>query len=266
MRTKHRTVEGSVEPFDGAYALEPVERERAIASIVDGAMSSYVPPRRRMWETYTSLSLRDLLFGIEDCAALSLCTFITGLIPAAIIADSGGVAAAVFVLSPLFFAVLQGLVVLRDVESGTVAWRASCRVSFQELGALRMLVFGAVAVLLTVPFAVVIWAASAGSASFWWTLSLAAASLAVYGALALFVYRGFISARSGRGLLGEMGAVAIPAVVWIGAGVGIGAFPNAAELLFAVPPMVFFVVALVAAFLFIRSALDIGTFSTAEYA
>ena len=171
------------------------ERDRAIESILDVALPACETSRGRMRENLAALSLRALFFGIEDCAILAVIIALAGAVPMAFMTEPEHSALAVFMLAPLFFATLQGLVAWKDRESGTIAWRAVCRMTVLELHAVRMLVFGAMAILFTVPLAAAAWIASAYMVSFWWMLSLAAASLAIFGA---FSFCFFGLARQGE--------------------------------------------------------------------
>ena len=143
------------------------ERDRAIESILDVALPACETSRGRMRENLAALSLRALFFGIEDCAILAVIIALAGAVPMAFMTEPEHSALAVFMLAPLFFATLQGLVAWKDRESGTIAWRAVCRMTVLELHAVRMLVFGAMAILFTVPLAAAAWIASAYMVSFW---------------------------------------------------------------------------------------------------
>lgn len=250
---------------DWREGLSGEERDRAIESILDDALPACEAPRARMRGNFAALSLRALFFGIEDCAILAGIITLAGAAPLAFMAEPGDAALAVFKLAPLFFAALQGLVAWKDRESGTIAWRAACRMTVLEFHAARMLVFGAIAILLTVPLAVAAWIASERMVSFWWMLSLAAASLATFGALSLLIFRLSVAGR----MYGAAQAVVIslmPIVTWAFAGMLLAMLPAAAAALLAVPAVVFVAVAAAATILFVRLIADVCTMPFAEYA
>lgn len=241
------------------------ERDRAIESILDVALPACETSRGRMRENLAALSLRALFFGIEDCAIPAVIVALAGAVPMAFMTEHEHSALAVFMLAPLFFATLQGLVAWKDRESGTIAWRAVCRMTVLELHAVRMLVFGAMAILFTVPLAAAAWIASAYMVSFWWMLSLAAASLAIFGALSLLLFRLIAAGRAHRAAPGLV-AVLVPIIAWMFLGMLLAVLPASAAVLLAVPAAVYFAVAVVATVLFVHLVTEICTMSSAEYA
>ena len=245
--------------------LSSEERDRAIESILDEALPSCEASYGRMRGNFAALSLRALFFGIEDCAILAGIITLAGAAPLTFIAEPGDAALAVFMLAPLFFAALQGLVAWKDRESGTIAWRAACRMTVLEFHAARMLAFGAMAILLTVPLAAAAWVASARMVSFWWMLSLAAASLAIFGAFSLLLFRLSAAGRA-RGAAPGLVAVLVPIIAWMLLGMLLAVLPASAAVLLAVPAVVYFAVAVVATVLFVHLVTEICTMSSAEYA
>lgn len=241
------------------------ERDRAIESILDVALPSCETSRGRMRKNLVALPLRALFFGIEDCAILAAIIALAGVLPMALMAELEDLALAVFMLSPLFFATLQGLVAWKDRESGTIAWRAACRMTPLEFHAARMLVFGAMAILFTVPLAAAAWIASARMASYWWMLSLAAASLSIFGVFSLLLFRLGATGRA-RGAASGLVAALAPIVFWMLLGMLLTVFPASAALLLAVPAVVYFAVAAAAAVLFVHLVTEICTMAFAEYA
>lgn len=241
------------------------ERERAIESILEVALPAYETSHGRMRRNLAALSLRALFFGIEDCAILAAIIALAGALPMAFMAEPEDSALAVFMLSPLFFATLQGLVAWKDRESGTITWRAACRMTPFELHAARMLVFGAMAILFTVPLAAAAWIASARMASFWWMLSLAAASLSIFGVFSLLLFR-FSATGRAHGAAPGLIAVLVPIVAWMLLGMLLAVLPASAAVLLAVPAAVYFAVAAVATVLFVHLVTEICTMSSAEYA
>lgn len=245
--------------------LSSEERDRAIESILDEALPSCEASYGRMRGNFAALSLRALFFGIEDCAILAGIITLAGAAPLAFIAEPGDAVLAVFMLAPLFFAALQGLVAWKDRESGTIAWRAACRMTVFEFHAARMLAFGAMAILLTVPLAAAAWVASERMVSFWWMLSLAAASLATFGAFSLLIFRLNVAGR----MYGAAQVVVVPLMpiaIWALAGMLLAMLPAAATALLAVPAVVFSAVAAAATILFVRLIADACTMLYAEYA
>ena len=241
------------------------ERDRAIESILDVALPACETSRGRMRENLAALSLRALFFGIEDCVILAVIIALAGAVSMAFMTEPEHSALAVFMLAPLFFATLQGLVAWKDRESGTIAWRAVCRMTVLELHAVRMLVFGAMAILFTVPLAAAAWIASAYMVSFWWMLSLAAASLAIFGAFSLLLFRLSAAGRA-RGAAPGLVAVLVPIIAWMLLGMLLAVLPASAAVLLAVPAVVYFAVAVVATVLFVHLVTEICTMSSAEYA
>lgn len=250
---------------DWREGLSSEERDRAIELILDEALPACEASRGRMRGNFAVLSLRALFFGIEDCAILAGIITLAGAAPLAFMAEPGDAALAVFMLAPLFFAALQGLVAWKDRESGTIAWRAACRMTVLEFHAARMLAFGAMAILLTVPLAAAAWIASARMVSFWWMLSLAAASLATFGAFSLLIFRLNVAGRM-RGAVPSPIVATAPSVAWIALGALLSVLPGAAAVVLAVPAVVFFTVAAAAAALFVRLATSMCTMSSVEYA
>lgn len=245
--------------------LSSGEHDRAIESILGEALPACETARGRMRGNLTALSLRALFFGIEDCAILAGIITLAGAAPLAFMAEPEDAALAVFMLAPLFFAALQGLVAWKDCESGTIAWRAACRITVLEFHAARMLAFGAMAILLIVPLAAAAWIASARMVSFWWMLSLAAASLATFGAFSLLIFRLSVAGRM-RGAAQGVVVPLAPIITWALAGMLLAMLPAAATALLAVPAAVFFAVAAAATILFVRLIADACTVSFAEYA
>lgn len=245
--------------------LSSEERERAIESILDEALPACETARGRMRGNLAALPLRVLFFGIEDCAILAAMVAVAGAIPLAFMVEPEHAVHAVFMLSPVLFAALQGLVAWKDRESGTIAWRAACRMTVLELHAARMLLFGALGVLFTVPLAAAAWAAIESAVSFWWMLSLAMASLAVFGVFALLIARFAVSGRKRETAPAPIAATA-PLVAWIALGALLSVLPGAAAVVLAVPAVVFFAVAAAAAALFVRLATDMCAVSSVEYA
>ena len=96
-------------------------------------------------------------------------------------------------------------------------------------------------------------------------LSLAAASLATFGALSLLIFRLSVAGR----MYGAAQAVVIslmPIVTWAFAGMLLAMLPAAAAALLAVPAVVFVAVAAAATILFVHLIADVCTMPFAEYA
>lgn len=256
---------GALEDVDGAFTLSSEERDCAIESILDNALPTYAARCRRMVENLACLSPRALLFGIEDCAIAAAIIALVGMISMAFMGDLERAVFAIIMLSPVFFATLQGLVAWKERESGTIGWRAACRVTFFELNAVRTLLFGAMAVLLTVPLAAAAWIASSHAVSFWWAMSLAAASLTLFGVFSLLVFRFLLPGRGFGVAAGPFSATASMAG-WVVLGAVLSVLPGSAAALLAVPAVVFFAVAFAAGVIFIRLVVNIGAARSVEYA
>lgn len=245
-------------------APTPAERDAAIAAIVEAACPMRPRPLAALMAAARACTPRMLLFGVEESVFLAVLVAAVGLVPAAWAArQPEHVATTLFVVSPLLYASLQGLCAWRDVESGTLAWRMACRVTPAELGAVRMLAFGAVSVVGCVPAAFALWLVSARAASLTWLVSVACASAMVYAVMSLALLRrrsGALPARrtplhsagaSGVHLADQMPFI-VPPVLWAVCATVLASIPGAGAAVLGVPAIAFALIACAAAAVFVR--------------
>lgn len=241
--------------------MSGAERDAAVGRILDAALPEPVSPLSRLCEIARAVTPGMLMFGVEDCVFVAAISALFALLPAGWAAGlPEQVAVALFIVAPVFYVLVQALCAWKDVESGTMAWRSACRVTPRELDALRMLAFGAAAVVVCVPIAAFMWVASARVASFEWMLSVSCASLSVYAAMALALMRLFSRMRvrrAGRGSrVGAALPIAAPPVVWLGGCAALAMDPEFGNVVLGVPAVVFALVAVGAASLFVVQILQ----------
>ena len=177
-----------------------------------------------------SIPLSVVFYGVEDCLFLPVQAVLLCLIPGAVIARFDSMAPLLFLFSPALYAALHLLTAWKDTASGVAEWRRSCKLSACTLLALRMLVFGGLAVIVCVPANILLWLTSGRSWSLPWMLGLSFSSLFLYAALTLFCLR----LRQG---------MVIPPVVWGVAGLLLLVWERGGELLLRVPVLILFVLA-----------------------
>lgn len=199
------------------------ERQAVIRRIVELSRVEQRVRRR-------SVPLSVVFFGVEDCLFLPVLAALLCLIPGAAIAHFAPVAPLLFLFSPALYASLHLLTAWKDTASGVAEWRRTCRLSSWTLLALRMLVFGGLAVIVCVPANILLWLASGRSWSLAWMLGLSFSSLFLYAALTLFCL------KLRRGMV-------IPPVVWGVAGLFLLVWERGGELLLRVPVLVLFFLA-----------------------
>lgn len=199
------------------------ERQAAIRRIVE--LSGLEQRARRR-----SIPLSVVFFGVEDCLFLPVLAALLCLIPGAAAARFAPLAPLLFLFSPALYAALHLLTAWKDTVSGVAEWRRTCRLSTCTLLALRMLVFGGLAVILCVPANILLWLTSGRSWSLPWMLGLSFSSLFLYAALTLFCLR----LRQG---------MAIPPAVWGAAGLFLLVWERGGELLLRVPVLALFFLA-----------------------
>ena len=141
-------------------------------------------------------------------------------------------APALFLSSPLLYALLLGLTAWKEAQSGLLDWKRSCRLSLQAVAALRMVVFGGGSVLVCVPVNLWLWRARGGELPLSWMLGVSLSSLFLYGLLSLVCLE-----RRGRGRL------AAPPVIWAALGGGLLVWDGASAWLTALPGAVFLALA-----------------------
>lgn len=240
--------------------MSVAERDAAVASILDEALPARRSPIDRLREVARSVTPGMLVFGVEDCVFTAALSALLVLIPAAwAVRNPEQIAVALFAASPVFYALVQALCAWKDVESGTMAWRSACRVTPCELGALRMLAFGATAVAVCVPVAAFVWLASSRAASFGWMLSVACASLFTFASCALALMRALSRVRTGgegwQRRLGFALPLATPMALWLAACAALASLPEFGRAVLGVPALVFACIALAAAVVFVAQVL-----------
>ena len=196
------------------------ERQAAIRRIVE--LSGVEQRARRR-----SIPLSVVFFGVEDCLFLPVLAALLCLIPGAAIARFDPMAPMLFLFSPALYAALHLLTAWKDTASGVAEWRRSCKLSACTLLALRMLVFGGLAVIVCVPTNILLWLTSGQSWSLAWMLGLSFSSLFLYAALTLFCL------RFRRGMV-------LPPAFWGVTGLLLLVWERGGELLFRVPVLVLF--------------------------
>ena len=218
-----------------------VEQQRAIARILEAGLPRRKALGRELWQVLQRIGPRALLFGVEDCLALSLLIWALCLPPAlALTGLTGSLAPALFLFSPLLYAALSLLAFWKDLQTGIQEWTWTFRVPARMLTALRMLGFGGLSVLVCVPANWALWLLTGQRQSLGWMLSLSLASLFLYGALSLICQRL-------RGTAGWLGAPAC----WVLLGLVPLIWPRAAECLTAIPAVVFCLLAAAGATLYL---------------
>ena len=199
------------------------ERQAAIRRIVELSGAEQRARRR-------SIPLSVVFFGVEDCLFLPVLAALLCLIPGAVLARLDTVVPLLFLFSPALYAALHLLTAWKDTASGVAEWRRSCKLSACTLLALRMLVFGGLAVIVCVPANILLWLTSGRSWSLPWMLGLSFSSLFLYAALTLFCL------RLRRGII-------FPPAVWGVIGLFLLVWKRGGELLLRVPVLILFVLA-----------------------
>ena len=199
------------------------ERQAAIRRIVE--LSGLEQRARRR-----SIPLSVVFFGVEDCLFLPVLAALLCLIPGAAAARFAPLAPLLFLFSPALYAALHLLTAWKDTVSGVAEWRRSCKLSACTLLALRMLVFGGLAVIVCAPANILLWLTSGRSCSLPWMLGLSFSSLFLYAALTLFWL------RFRRGMV-------LPPALWGVTGLFLLVWERGGELLLRVPVLALFFLA-----------------------
>ena len=221
--------------YDPIPMLSEEERRQAIRTVVDLGISR--PARRLLWE----VPLFVLFFGMGDCLFLAVLAAGACFVPLAFsVYQRVSLAPVLFLLSPLLYAFLQFLTAWKELMSNTLEWKQTCRIPFQVLTTLRMLVFGGASVVVCVPANVILWELSRHRAALPWMLGLSFSSLFLYAAVSLSFQR----FRQRRAML------AAP-VLWLALGMILFRWEKAAAFLFHVPALVFVLLALAGLALFL---------------
>ena len=228
------------------------ERERAVRRIVDAALL----PQRRARGGFAAL-LRScspaLAFaGAGDCVVLAL--LMAGVCWAALISAAQvdvPVAAAAFLCAPALYAFASALVTWKDVVGGTLEWKRACRMTVQELAAVRMTVLGGVSAAACVTVSLGLWSTAGGAVSAAWMLAVSFTSLFAYAAVMLACLLAplprFVAPASAAAAISLAVRLGAPLVLWAVAGAVLLHVDAAADLLYQVPAYVFALVACAAA-------------------
>ena len=170
---------------------------------------------------------------MADCIFLSILAAVLLLIPLLAAAlQMAAVVPTLFLVSPALYALLLGLTVWKEVQSGLLEWKETCRLSVRAVTALRMVVFGGGSVLVWVPVNLWLWKAMGGELPLSWMLGVSLSSLFLYGLLSLVCLE-----RRGRGQL------IAPLVIWAALGGLLLMWDGASAWLAALPGAVFLALA-----------------------
>lgn len=212
------------------------EKERQITLILEqGAFR-----KERLWETlgetFRRVGWRGLFFGAEDCIFLSVLAAFLCLFPLLGAARQNGTGPAAFLFSPVLYGTLSFFTGWKEAQSGTLEWLQTCRVSCRAVTALRMMMFGSAAVMVSVPGSILLWELTGREQPLLWTIAISVSGICLYGLLALYCLR----------LEGKAGLVAAPAVWVVVAGLPMG-WERAARAVYHIPGVVFCLIAALAA-------------------
>lgn len=205
--------------------LSKAERETSIQAILDKSL----PSSRPCW---WNLSLSTLVFGIEDCLFLAILLGLFPLAfaftPAEILAEQ--LAAILFFASPPLYVAAYALTMWKESLCGTLDWKRTCRLSLQTLMALRMLLFGGIALLVCVPVNLLLWQVSGHAIPLSRALAISFSSLFLHAALSL------ICQKWQRGIV-------VPIAAWILFGMATLVYQPWNDLLPEIPTTIFFMLA-----------------------
>ena len=135
---------------------------------------------------YKKISLRNLIFGVEDCVLIAFTLYTGFMIIFSIMSSKGTPFIPLqFLLSPLLFAVMMYLSMWKDIMNKTLEWKQACRFSYKYLTIYRMVLFGGSSMLCNVVYNILIWKITGGYYSFLWIMSFSFASLFLYGFISL---------------------------------------------------------------------------------
>lgn len=150
-----------------------------------------LPPPQRLSAALPALcrtlGLRGLFCGVSDCILLALATTALlwcGLLTA-LISSLDGLYILLFGLSPLLYGLLHLLSMWKEILLGTYEQLMTCRCSLRQLTVLRMLLFGALSLVLSVAVIIGIWLIFAQELSILRMLSLSFSGLFLFAALQL---------------------------------------------------------------------------------
>ena len=216
------------------------EKDQQITRILDQGMLANHGLWETMRETLCTLGWRGLFFGGADCISLSVLVSLLCTIPVWGASQQSGIGPAVFSFSPVLYGTLSFFTRWKELQSGTLEWLRTCRVSYSAVTALRMLVFGGAAVLVSVPGSAALWELTGREQSLLWTIAISVSGICLYGLLSLYCMR----------LQGITGLAAAPVVWAVTAGLPV-TWDKAAQLVYNIPAVVFCLIAAAAAALYL---------------
>lgn len=209
--------------------LTEAEKQRSIEVVLDAALPEHKSATQWFRQIIREFPLTQLFFGVEDCVFLAAFLAAVCLAPAAFSASQHGpLPALLFLVSPVLYMALHLFTLWKESLSGTMDWKRTCRVSVQEITALRMLAFGGASTVACVVASIVLWQAVAQTVSLFWLLGVSFSSLFLYAALSLACLR----------MQSRWGFIAV-LVAWVVCGVALTYWDSAAGFLLQVPAYVF---------------------------
>lgn len=224
------------------------------------------PAPQRLWTAvpalWKSLGLRELLFGVWDCAFLAVLAAALVWSGAAMLVRQQEylVYTVLFVISPVLWAVLHGLIMWKERMSGVWELFMTARVTLRQLSALRMLLFGAVSVVASVALCGMVRLLTGGELSLLRLCGVSFASLFLFAAASLLAEE-FIRP--------PLGCLAVPAA-WLALGAALLWLGPKAERFFAgLPEAVLCLIAVIAAGIYLallKRRCFIGKEGVAAYA
>lgn len=228
------------------------ERDRAVRLIVDAALPPHRHARGGFAALLRSCSPALAFAGAGDCVVLAV--LMAGVCWAALMCAvqiDGVVAAAAFLCAPALYAFASALMTGKSAMDGTLEWKRACRMTVQELAAVRMIVLGGVSAAACVAVGLGLWSVASGAVSVAWTLAVSFSSLFAYAAVMLGCL--LVPLPRAVALTGSVAAVGAavrlgtPLVLWAVAGAVLLHVDAAADLLYEAPAYVFALVACAAA-------------------
>lgn len=134
------------------------------------------------------ISVRNLVFGIEDCVLIAFLSYALTMALFSVISVKGTPFVPLqFMISPLLFGGLFYLSMWKDVMIKTIEWKQVCLVNYKYLTVYRMILFGGASVIANVGFNLLLWDITGKNVSCLWILSFSFASLFLYGLLSLIL-------------------------------------------------------------------------------
>lgn len=135
------------------------EKKKSIQQILDIG----VPQPKRLSialpALWHNIGLRGLCFGVADCVFLALLasSLLWGFLFVSLTNNLHYLSVLLFLCSPFLYALLHLLTIWKEILNGTYEQLMTCRCSLRQLTTLRMLVFGAISVILTTLFNGALW-------------------------------------------------------------------------------------------------------------